>query len=163
MYSILLYMIGDLLLGICIGLIIKQVNISRAAQSSNSRVFATKDYSSIYFGKNFPRSPFDPFQLPRELVIVRYVNDEVVSEKFFTFLGDSAKAIYQNGQYEGLVNSGLRSPVFFFTVLFPILQGFVASFVPSLQIVGIPLLISGLAWIFLTSLPIIGSTFRDRS
>jgi hypothetical protein len=163
MYSVLLYMVGELLLGGCVGLVVKYVARFGATQSSDTRVFVAKDYSSTYFGKNFPRAAFDPFQFPREFIIVQYVNDEVVSEEFFTFLGDSTKAIYQNGQYRGHGYSVLSSPVYFFTVLIPIMLGFFTAFLPFVGEVGMPLLISGLIWMFLTFLPMLLFTFGDRS
>ncbi|MDY6940660.1 MAG: hypothetical protein SWY16_23750 [Cyanobacteriota bacterium] len=144
------YLIAELLIGICIGVAIKYIAQFKANQADNTQIFSAKDYSSIYFGTNFPRGEFDPFKLPPEFVIVRYSNDRVICEEFFTFLGDSTKATYENGQCQGYEFSVASSPIYLCTVVIPIVLGFFPSILSFYETVGIPLLISGLFWMFVT-------------
>lgn len=144
------YMVAELLIGAIAGIIFKQVAKLNANRSSNTQVFQATDYSSRYFGKNFPTDDFDVFRLPPEFIVVQYGNDEVISENFFTFLGNSTKAEYQNGQYRGNSSSALSSPTYLTTIVIPVLLGFFSAVLPFADNVNSSLFLSGLIWLFIT-------------
>jgi hypothetical protein len=83
---------------------------------------------------------------------VKSSNGEVVSEKFFTFLGASSKFVYENGIYKGRKFSILIYPVYLFTVILPIVIGFFPSLLPFIGKFFTPLFYSGIVWLFLTFL-----------
>jgi hypothetical protein len=140
----------ELFLGVFAGIIVKFAAKFNASRTNSVQAFRATDYSSRHFGRNFPRGAFDLFKLPPEFVVVQYDSNEVISEKFFTFLGDSTKAEYQNGEYRGHGFSALSSPIYLTTVVIPIVLGFFPSLLPFVNKIGSPLLFSGLAWMFIT-------------
>lgn len=144
------YMFVEFIIGVVVGTIFKFIAKFNANRADNFQVFPATDYSSIQFGENFPRAEFDPLKLPPEFVIVQYDSDTVICEDFFTFLGSSLKVEYQNGQYLEAGQSALSSPVYLFTVVVPAILGFYSMFFPFVSQVGSLLLVSGLAWMFIT-------------
>jgi hypothetical protein len=144
------YMAAELLIGIIVGITVKYVAKFNASRASDIQVFPATEYSSRHFGKNFPRGAFDFFKLPPEFVLVQYADNEVVCENFFTFLGDSTKAEYRDGQYRGHGFSALSSPIYLFTVVIPIVLGFFPALLPLINKIGGSLLMSGLIWMFMT-------------
>jgi hypothetical protein len=146
------YMAVEFLIGIIAGIIVKYLAKFNASRVGNAQVFSAKDYSSIHFGKDFPRRSFDLLSLPPEFVIVQHTEQEVVCEEFFTIFGSSIKAEYRNGQYRMHGISALSSPLYLFTVVIPTALGFFSASMSLLDKIGILLLISGVVWIFITSL-----------
>jgi uncharacterized protein (DUF433 family) len=149
------WMAVELFLGVFAGIIVKFAAKFNASHSNSVQVFRATDYSSRYFGRNFPRGAFDPFKLPPEFIVVQYDSNEVISENFLTFLGDSTKAEYQNGEYRGHGFSALSSPVYLTTVVIPIVLGFFPALLPFINKIVSPLLFSGLAWMFITLMPML--------
>jgi len=148
------YMAAELFIGIFVGIIVKQVAKFNASRTSDIQVFSATDYSSIHFGGNYPRGSLDPFKLPVEFVIVQYASNDVVCETFFTFLGDSTKAEYLNGQCKGVSLSALSSPVYLTTIVIPAILWFISIQLPFLNKISTPLFASALIWMFITfSLP----------
>jgi hypothetical protein len=148
------YMAAELFIGIFVGVTVKQLAKFKASRTSDVKIFSAKDYSSINFGENYPRGSLDLFKLPVEFVIVQYVNNEVVRETFFTFLGDSTKAEYLNGQCKGTSLSALSSPVYLTTIAIPAILWFISIQIPFLNKISSPLFASALIWMFITfSLP----------
>lgn len=143
------YMTVELLIGAVIGLISKQVAKSNASSASDLHVVPARDYTSSYFGRNFPRHAFDTFRLPPEFVIVQSANGEILGEEFFTFLGSSTKARYENGEYKGHSFSALTSSMYFCTVVIPIVAGFFPALTLPFGKAFIPLLFSGVTWLFI--------------
>jgi hypothetical protein len=145
------YMAGEFILGTLLGISFKLITKFNASRSTDVRVYAASDYSSKHFGKNFPRGGgFDLFQLSPELIVVEYSGDKIVRESFYTFLGNSIKAEYQDGKLTSTASSALSAPIYLVTVVIPILFGFFTIRFPTLHKIGIPLLVSGLIWMFIT-------------
>jgi|GEM_PF-2702249 len=140
----------ELLLGAIIGFILTQVIRIRASRISNVQVIPARRYDSSYFGRSFPKHGFDAFCLPPEFVVVQSEDNEIFSEEFYTLLGSSTKATYENGRYNGHGYSALRSPVYLCTVVIPILVGFFPAILPFIGQLFEPLLFSGMAWMFIT-------------
>jgi hypothetical protein len=162
---ILKYIIVDLLIGIAVGFILKQAIKINANRTSNLQVISAKDYTSSYFGKNFPKHAFDIFQLSPEFVVLQSANDQVISEDFYTFLGSSTKAQYENEEYRGHGYSALSSPVYLCTVVLPIAIGFFPALLPFVGKAFSPLLYSGMGWMFLEFLaqPLFGMLAQTSS
>ncbi len=139
------FAIGELIIGIIAGIILKEVMRFNANKDNSCKVFDSKAYSSIKFGKFSPRYFGDALLLSPEFVIVKSLNGAVVSEEFFTFLGASSKFLYENGIYKGGEFSILIYPVYLFTVIVPIAVGFFPSFLPFIGKFFSPLLYSGIA------------------
>jgi hypothetical protein len=153
------FAIGELLIGIIAGIILKLVMKFNADRDSNCQIFKPKAYSSIKFGKFSPRHFGDALLLPPEFVIVKSLNSQVISEEFFTSLGASSKFAYENGVFKGGEFSILIYPVYLFTVIVPIMVGFFPSLLPFIGKSFSPLLYSGIGWLFSTFLiqTIVGS------
>jgi hypothetical protein len=148
----------ELAIGCIVGLIVKQIVKIKAQNEPSTQIFLPNEYTSVYFGKNFPRCGGDMFLLSPEFIVVRSEGNATTTEEFYNFLGARAKFKYEDGR---IVSGGffLFDPVYLCTVVIPSLIGFFPSFIPFVSHYFSPLLYSGLAWIFTTFLGqiIIGS------
>lgn len=158
------YMGIELLIGAMVGVIFKQIMKMRANGISDSQVISARDYTSTYFGNDFPKHAFEVFRLPPDFVIVQSKNDAVISEEYFSVFGSATKATYKNGKYQGHGYSAFSSPVYLCTVVLPILVGFFPSLLPFVGKIFEPCLFSGLAWSVMTFvLPALFLIFNQTS
>jgi hypothetical protein len=65
------FAVGELLLGIVLGVVFKQVMKFDASKDINCQILDPKSYSSIKFGKFSPRHFGDAFLLPPEFILVK--------------------------------------------------------------------------------------------
>jgi hypothetical protein len=128
----------------------KQAIKIKAGFNSEFRVVSSKEYTSNHFGENPPK-PFDTFDLPLEFVVLQSIEGEIVSEDFYTFLGASTKADYQDGKFKNYSSAAWNSPVYLCTVLIPVLVGCFSFLIPFIGKTFIPLLYSGVIWTLLSS------------
>ena len=147
------YMALELILGILVGFISKEIIKSDARKSSNTQIFQTSEYSSRHFGNHLPKlNFFNIFNLKPKLVIVHYQEDQMIREDFYTFLGDRTTAIYKNGVFDQSYWDLWGLPIYICTVVAPLLIGFIPGillfFIPSLNSFFSYLFISGLFWGF---------------
>ena len=143
--------IAEFAIGVAVGLVVKLVARARTVGNENLQLFPAQAYESIEFGTDFPTHGFDVLSLPPEFVVVESAGGEVISEDFYTVLGSSSKAIYQNGDYRGKTYSALSSPLYLCTVLIPSIAGGCFPFLKPL--IGgnfNPLLCSGIIWLAIT-------------
>lgn len=158
------YMGIELLIGAMVGVIFKQIMKMRANGISDSQAISARDYTSTYFGNDFPKHAFEVFRLPPDFVIVQSKNDAVISEEYFSVFGSATKATYKNGKYQGHGYSAFSSPVYLCTVVLPILVGFSPSLLPFVGKIFEPCLFSGLAWSVMTFvLPALFPIFNQTS
>ena len=99
--TIFQYMALELITGVLVGLIAKEIIKLDARKSSNMQIFSSSEYSSRSYGNNLPKlNFFNIFNLKPKLVIVHYQEDQIVREDFYTILGDRTTAIYRNGIFD---------------------------------------------------------------
>jgi len=149
--TIVQYMAVELIFGVLVGIISKEVIKSNAKNSSNMQVFSSSEYRSIAYENNFPKlNFFNIFNLKPKLIIVHYDKDQVTREDFYTILGDRTTAIYQNGSFNNSYWEIWGLPIYICTAVIPLLIGFflgiVFSFVPSLNAFFTYLFVSGFIW-----------------
>jgi hypothetical protein len=139
----------EIAIGCIVGLIVKQVVKIKVQNEPNTQIFSPNDYTSVYFGKNFPRCGGDMFLLSPEFIVVRSEGNATTTEEFYNFLGARAKFKYEDGR---IISGGffLFDPVYLCTVVIPSLVGFFPSFIPFVSQYFSPLLYSGLAWMLTT-------------
>jgi len=147
-------MILELIFGVFVGIISKEVIKSDARKSSNMQIFSSSDYSSKEYGSKLPKlNFFNIFNLKPKLVIVHYQEDQIIREDFYTFFGDRTTAIYSNGVFDQSYWELWGLPIYICTVVAPLLIGFIPgilfSFMLSLNSFFSNLFISGLFWGFL--------------
>lgn len=144
---VITYMAVELFIGIVMGIALKSFAKAKAEQAEETKVIPANDYTSPHFGKKFPRVSLDPLQLPTEFVIVQYADDAMLCERFYTCLGQSTKATYQDGKLKAYGSSELSSPLYLMTIFIPIFFGADPNYSPFVTKAGNPLLLSGLAWL----------------
>ncbi len=151
--SVIGYMIGELFLGVTYGFVVKYVAKFKASQASNTQIFSANNYCSPNFGTSFPKPTFALFNNSNEFIIVKYIDDEIVTEYFFTFLGESTKVTYHNNQIKSQLQQALWSPIYLFTVvipfIIPLILGSLVSSLPQLENFFLSLSLSGIAWFFI--------------
>ncbi|MGL5834416.1 MAG: hypothetical protein ACRC1Z_14450 [Waterburya sp.] len=121
----LLFVLIELLIGILIGWIIMAKKLTYShIYSDKYKFFAKNKYISKYYTNNYPESFFNAFGMEKyNFIFVKYNQNQLVSETFYTWLGTSAIAHYHNGEYISTTTSVFTSPLFIFTVFIPGLLG----------------------------------------
>jgi hypothetical protein len=147
---VLKLMFVELLLGCIAGFIFKQIIKIKARNDENTQIFSPSEYTSVHFGKNFPRCSMDILLLDPEFILVKIEGSET-TEEFYNFLGACEKFKYQNGR---IISGGLLllNPVYLCTVVIPSVIGFFPSLIPFINQYFSPLFYSGLLWMFATFL-----------
>ena len=148
------YMAVELILGVLVGIISKEIIKLDARKSSAMQSFESSEYCSIGYGDSLPKlNFFNIFNLKPKLVIVHYQEEQVVREDFYTFLGDRTTAIYQNGSFKNSYWELWGLPIYICTTVAPLFIGFLLgillSFSPPLESFFTYLLISGFVWGFI--------------
>ncbi len=128
----------ELILGVVVGVISKEIIKLDARKSSGMQVFSSFEYRSRRYGSNLPKlNFFNIFNLKPKLVIVHYQEDQIVKEDFYTILGDRTTTIYHNGIFDKSYWELWGLPIYMCTAAVPSLIGFIAgvvfSFVPFLN------------------------------
>jgi len=141
----------ELVLGILVGIISKEIIKLRAKKSSNMQVFSSSNYCSIEHQNNLPKLNFyNLFNLKPNLVIVSYFEEQIIREDFYTFLGDRTSTIYQDGIFVNSFWELLGSPIYIFTAVAPLViglsLGILLSFSSPLETFFTYLFISGFLW-----------------
>jgi hypothetical protein len=149
---IFICMLVEFAIACLIGLCNKQWVKIVAKFHVDSKIVLAKKYDSIYFGRNFPRQERDPFLLAPEFILIKFKNNDIVIEEFFTFLGSSIKVKYENGICKGSKYSTQTCPIYSIGIVIPIFVGLLFCLVPIVGGYFSLLLLSGFGWIFLTLL-----------